>query len=212
MYIYFYKLCYSSFANIYDMGSVGVNVIRGEGVAKSKRVKRNVGRKRVHASGKPLSFGSIVRQARLAIKGTGIKRKRVGSKKGGMRQAIHAALTAARKFKKGRSLRAIGKRDGSAAAFGERVLPLPRSGGVLPLLPIFAGLSAIGTLAGGAAGVAKAVNEASDAKRRLTELQRHNETMEAIAINKGGRGLFLKPYRKGLGLFMKPYSKITKNY
>lgn len=191
------------------MGSVGVNVKRGEGVAKSTRMKRR-GRKRVHASGKPLSFGSIVRQARLAIKGTGIKRK--GSKKGGMRQAIHAALTAARKFKKGRSLRAIGKRDESAAAFGERVLPLPRSGGVLPLLPIFAGLSAIGTLAGGAAGVAKAVNEASDAKRRLTELQRHNETMEAIAINKGGRGLFLRPYRKGLGLFMKPYSKVTKNY
>lgn len=154
----------------------------------------------------PLSFGSIVRRARMAIKGAGISRK-----KGGMRQAIHAALAAARRFRKGRSLRAIGKRDKSAA-FGERVLPLPRSGGILPLLPIFAGLSAIGSLAGGAAGVAKAVNEASDAKRRLTELQRHNETMEAIALNKGGGGLFLKPYRKGLGLYMRPYSKLTKNY
>lgn len=142
----------------------------------------------------------------MAIKGAGISRK-----KGGMRQAIHAALAAARRFRKGRSLRAIGKRDKSAA-FGERVLPLPRSGGILPLLPIFAGLSAIGSLAGGAAGVAKAVNEASDAKRRLTELQRHNETMEAIALNKGGGGLFLKPYRKGLGLYMRPYSKLTKNY
>lgn len=173
---------------------------------KVERKKRGSGSKRRRRSStktKPLPFGSLVRHARLAIKG------KVAGKGGkSMRQAIQLALSAAKKFKKGKTIRPpAGKGD----VFGERVLPLPKTGGVLPLLPIFAGLSALGTLAGGAAGVAKAITEAKDAKRRLGELQRHNETMEAIALRKGS-GLFLKPYRKGLGLYMKPYSKITKNY
>lgn len=84
----------------------------------------------------------------------------------------------------------------------ERILPIPKSGGFLPLIPIFAALSALGGLAGGAAGVAKTVIEAKNARRELSELQRHNQTMEAIALRKG-KGLYLGPYRKnGLGLYI----------
>ncbi|KAJ8910664.1 hypothetical protein NQ315_016042 [Exocentrus adspersus] len=77
-----------------------------------------------------------------------------------------------------------------------RVIPIPKVGGILPLLPIFAGLSALGTVAGGIAGVSKAMSEA----------QRHNKTMEAIALknSKSGSGLYLKPHRHGVGLFLKP--------
>lgn len=83
-----------------------------------------------------------------------------------------------------------------------RVIPVPKTGGVLPfLLPLFAGLSAIGALSGGAAGVAKAINEAKQARKQLSESERHNKNMEAIAL---GKGLYLKPYRKGLGLYLKP--------
>lgn len=57
-------------------------------------------------------------------------------------------------------------------------------------------------MAGGAAGIAKAVNDAKAAQRQLTEAQRHNKTMEAIAM---GKGLFLKPYKRGYGLHLKPY-------
>lgn len=91
-----------------------------------------------------------------------------------------------------------------------RILPVPlKIGGVLPfLIPLFAGLSATGALAGGAATIAKAVNDASAAQRKLAESKRHNETMEAIAI---GRGLYMKPYRKGLGLYLKPHRTTTKN-
>ena len=79
-----------------------------------------------------------------------------------------------------------------------RVLPLPKTGGFLPaLVPILAGLSAIGSLAGGAATVAKTVNEARDTKNRLEELKRHNRKIEEQKI---GQGLYLKPYRKGYGL------------
>lgn len=149
-----------------------------------------------------VTFSNIVRQARNAIKGMGSKRN---PSRPQMRNMTLAALNAVRSYKKGKR-GAFGR-----IAAKERVLSLPKTGGVLPLVPIFAGLSALGTLAGGAAGVAKAVNEAKDARKRLSEMTRHNETMEAIALRQG-RGLSLKPYKKGLGLYMTPYRKQTKNY
>ena len=79
-----------------------------------------------------------------------------------------------------------------------RIIPVPKVGGVLPfLIPLFAGLSAVGGLAGGAATITKAVNAANAAKQELAEAKRHNEMMESIAL---GKGLYLKPYRTGLGL------------
>lgn len=85
-----------------------------------------------------------------------------------------------------------------------RVIPLPKTGGILPLIPIFAGLSALGTLAGGAAGIAKTVNDYKAAQQNLRESRRHNKTMESIAI---GKGLYIKPYRKGGALFFKKGKK-----
>lgn len=90
-----------------------------------------------------------------------------------------------------------------------RVIPLPKTGGILPLIPIFAGLSALGALSGGAAGIAKAVNDTQSAKDKLQESKRHNETMEAIALGKKGSGLYLKKYKSGYGLYLR---KMPKNY
>lgn len=80
-----------------------------------------------------------------------------------------------------------------------RIIPIPKTGGVLPLIPIFAGLSASGSLAGGVAGIVKVINEYKEAKKRLSELKRHNEKMEALCI---GKGLHLKPHKNGLGLYL----------
>lgn len=80
-----------------------------------------------------------------------------------------------------------------------RIIPIPKTGGILPLIPIFAGLSALGSLAGGAAGIAKAVNDYKSAQNNLQESERHNKMMESIAI---GKGLYVKPYKKGAGLFL----------
>lgn len=80
-----------------------------------------------------------------------------------------------------------------------RIIPIPKTGGFLPLIPLFAGLSALGALSGGAAGIAKAVQDSKAAQEQLKESQRHNQTMEAIAL---GKGLYLKPYKKGLGLYL----------
>ena len=81
------------------------------------------------------------------------------------------------------------------------VVSLPKTGGILPLIPIFAGLSALGALSGGAAGIAKAVNSAKSAQKELAEAQRHNRTLEAIAM---GKGLYVRPYKTGYGLFIRP--------
>ncbi|KAK4874039.1 hypothetical protein RN001_013399 [Aquatica leii] len=86
----------------------------------------------------------------------------------------------------------------------QRIIPIPKTGGFLPLIPLFAALGAIGSLGGGAAAVAKAVNDAKTAAKTLEETKRHNQAMEAASV---GKGLYLKPYKKGLGLYIHPYQK-----
>lgn len=187
--------------------TTGMNAKTKLGGNVRKRVKAKKQRRRKpRGSGlqkkKSIPFGSIVRQGRLAIRGAGIK-STVQTHQ--VRKAAQHALKAIRKLMKNRTVNkwlSKGKK--------ERVLALPKTGGVLPLLPIFAGLSAIGSLAGGAAGIAKTVAEVKDARRQLSELQRHNKTMEAIALGKG-KGLYLKPYKKGLGLYMTPFVRQSKN-
>lgn len=104
-------------------------------------------------------------------------------------EAIRIALNAAKNLK--------GQLQNSSG----RVIKIPKVGGILPLIPIFAALSAMGSLGGAAAGVAKAINSAKAAKKQLEEANRHNRTMESIAM---GKGLFLRPYQSGLGIFLRP--------
>jgi len=64
-----------------------------------------------------------------------------------------------------------------------------KEGGFLPLIPlILGGISALGALTGGVAGITKSVfdKKASDIKNE--EEQRHNKEMEAIAR---GEGIYL---------------------
>lgn len=87
-----------------------------------------------------------------------------------------------------------------------RVIKLPKtiSGGILPLVPIFAGLSALGSIIGSTAGVAKAINDYKNAHKQMEESKRHNRTMESIAI---GKGFYLHPYKSGKGYYLKPSPK-----
>jgi len=68
----------------------------------------------------------------------------------------------------------------------KRILPTAKLGGALPFLPM---LGALGSLIGGAASVAKTVNDNKAARRQLEELQHHNHAMEQ------GRGLYLAPFK-----------------
>ncbi|KAJ8966951.1 hypothetical protein NQ317_006781 [Molorchus minor] len=70
-----------------------------------------------------------------------------------------------------------------------RIIPIPKSGGFLPfLLPL---LGAIGAVGGGAAGIAKAVNDVKTNQKLLDEQKRHNMMMEQTPK---GRGFYLNPY------------------
>lgn len=85
-----------------------------------------------------------------------------------------------------------------------RIIPIPKSGGVLPLLPIFAGLSALGALSGGISNVVKSISDIRNARKMLNETKRHNLKMEGIPV---GRGIYLKPFKRGYGLYLKPFQK-----
>lgn len=91
-----------------------------------------------------------------------------------------------------------------------RTIKLPNvRGGVLPLIPIFAGLGALGSIVGSTAGIANAISQARKGQKELEESGRHNRTMEAIAIgNKVGHGFYLHANSKGKGFYL---SSQTKN-
>lgn len=132
--------------------------------------------------GRPISFNEAVR----------IARKRIGG------NVDAKSLTKAARS----AVAALGNK--SIRAPKHRIVPIPKKGGFLPLIPIFAALGALGSLGGGAAAVAKAVHEAKVAKETLEETKRHNQAMEASSV---GKGLYLKPYKKGFGLYLQPFSK-----
>ena len=77
---------------------------------------------------------------------------------------------------------------------------IKKGGFVFTLPAILAAVGAAGSLAGGAAGVATAVNKKKAADRMLEEQKRHNLALE----KKSGTGIFLKP-ATGKGLRLKPY-------
>ncbi|XP_011685485.1 PREDICTED: uncharacterized protein LOC105448537 [Wasmannia auropunctata] len=80
--------------------------------------------------------------------------------------AVWAVMKAKTKF--GMGLKTNKKRS-------KRILPVAKRGGILPLLPL---LGVVGSLVGGAAGVAKAVSDNKATQRQLEELKRHNRVME----------------------------------
>lgn len=133
---------------------------------------------------KKTAFGAVLRETRRVLK---------DAKPLDLRDAAKVALVAAR--------RAVKKAGGKKRITTPRVIPIPKTGGILPLLPaLFGGLTALGSLAGGAAGIAKSVKAAKNAQDKLEEMRRHNQKMEAIAL---GKGLYLSTRKKsGFGLYL----------
>jgi len=93
---------------------------------------------------------------------------------------------------------AIKKAGGRKNIRVPRIIPFEsKSGSALPLIPILAGLSAVGSLLGGASAVAKTVIDTRNAKKQMEETKRHNAAMEAV-----GKGLYLKKSKCGYGLYL----------
>lgn len=162
----------------------------GSGLKKKKLVRKKRRTKKVDEES---TTKAVLREAVQCAK----NKLRV-SKPNNVDDATKMAINAAKAIVK--SNKALNKRKDESLP---RVIPVPKIGGVLPLIPIFAGLSALGALVGGSAAVANAVMTTNNAKKELVESKRHNQMMEAVAIgkNKYGKGLYLKPYKNGLGLY-----------
>ncbi|KAF2886694.1 hypothetical protein ILUMI_19479 [Ignelater luminosus] len=142
------------------------------------------------------------------------KRKALPFKGGFLKKLINVTKTHSGKDKDlikqaiGAAKRIIKDAGGKKKIRLPRIIEIPKRGGVLPLIPIFAGLSALGALAGGATSIAKTVSEVKNAQNQFAEAARHNRTMEAIAMGKkkSGGTLYLKPHKKGgTALYLKPY-------
>lgn len=165
---------------------LGMGVIKKKCKRKNKRnATKSTTTKKGRGSGKLTALGAILRSARQAIK---------KAKPATVEEASKVAFVAARK--------AVQKSGGKKKIRVPRVIPVPKSGGLLPLLPaLFGGLAALGTLAGGASAIAKTVNTAKSAKEKLSEMRRHNEKMEAIAL---GRGMYLgrRRNKSGFGIWI----------
>lgn len=148
---------------------------------KSKRVRKMRGKKTV-------SFSHLIENARVAIK---------KSKPDTIRSAIKIAVSSAKKSKRGKRI------------LPPRLIKMPSiTGGVLPLIPIFAGLGALGSIIGSSAGIVNAINQTRKGQMELDESRRHNQKMEAIAIgNKVGHGFYLHTNRHGRGYYLSSHSK-----
>jgi len=90
----------------------------------------------------------------------------------------------------------------------KRVHTAVKRGDILPSLPM---LGALGSLIGGAAGVAMAVSNSKATRRQLEELKHHNRALEGhglyLAAYKYGKGLHLGPYKRGQGVITKKKKK-----
>lgn len=155
----------------------------GRGIAKAGKTLK---RKR-KTSKKSCTFNGLVQKTKKCMKKL---------KPGTAHDVLTCALTAAKHVK-----------ENSKKISHPRVIPIPKTGGLLPLIPILAGLSALGSIAGGSATIARVVGQVNAAKRELEENKRHNRHMEAIAIGQSakGEGLYLRPYKRGYGLYLRPY-------
>lgn len=163
-------------------------LVTGQGIA-GKNIKMTDKKPCCKKNPNGMTFASLIKHAKVAI-----KRQRPET----VDSAIKIAVRSIKKAKEGKELKA------------PRTIKMPPiSGGVLPLIPIFAGLGALGSIVGSTAGVVNAINQAKKAQEELDESKRHNTMMEAIAIGKkkSGKGFYLKPNKNGHGFYLAPYSK-----
>lgn len=137
-----------------------------------RKLKQNKPRK----VGKPISFDILVKNARIAIRKS--KPKTIDG-------AIKTALKSVDESRKG------------SKVTPKRVIKLPVSGGMLPILPILAGLSALGSVTQSAVGIAKTISEIKNAKKIYEDNRRTGNDTEPIKV---GKGLYLAPWVAGKGI------------
>lgn len=162
----------------FGMGVCSSKKKKSSKAKKIKHVKKTKNAKQSRKSKKTISFKALVQDAKRTQANT------VGT-------AFKAALRSAKKLAKGKRVKV------------PRIIKVPSiTGGILPVLPILAGLGAIGSLVGTATNIYKTAKDVKDSTARLEEYKRHNLAIE----KKIGCGLYLGLNKKGKGLHLRPYT------
>lgn len=133
----------------------------------------------------PLSFNDLVRNARAAIK---------KSKTKNIDKAVKVAVQSAKKARKGRTVKK------------PRLIKLPKriTGGIIPIIPILAGLAAAGGIGTNIANIIKTAKEIRNVDQQFHESKTSNKVIE----KKIGNGLYLNINKKtGSGLYLFQNSK-----
>lgn len=132
------------------------------GVAVAMKAKRTLSKKGkgLGRKKKKVAFNTLVKNAQAAIK---------KSKPIDVEAAVRVAVDAVKRSKHGKQVKK------------PRIIKMPaRMGGSLALIPIFSGLSALGSIRGGAKGIIKAINQCMEG------LHKHGN--DAVTI---GGGIYL---------------------
>lgn len=168
--------------------------LTGQGIGR-KNIKMTNGKKSCGCGKKKkneMTFATLIKHAKVAI-----KRKRPET----VDSAIKIAVRSVNKAKKENEIKTP-----------QTIKMPPISGGVLPLIPIFAGLGALGSIVGSAASVANAINQTKKAQEELAENQRHHAIIEAIAIGKkkSGKDFICVRIRKGMDFICRHIQKTVR--
>jgi len=164
-------------AALLTTGAMNVKRTLGMGLCSGKKKKKKCGKKgkglkllRAKKRGKEITFNNLVKKARKAIKSK--KADSVGT-------AVNIAMDAVK----------------NNITRVPRIIPISKSGGALSLIPILAGISALGGAASGVSSIVKAIGDIIDAKKRFSSGEKKQI----------GNGLYLAPYKKnGYGLYLNP--------
>lgn len=164
----------------------------GSGMCNKIKKKKKFASRKKKTAGKTKKGGAIcldevIKNAKAAVKKSKVKT---------LNGIIGAALKSVKKSRKGRKIK------------HKRIIPIPKTGGVLPLIPILAGLSAVGSLAHSAVGITRSLRQINDAKSQRSSSPVKVGNGLYLAPYKSGDGLYLAPQKtSGKGLYLKPFSK-----
>jgi hypothetical protein len=156
------------------LSRIGKGISKGKRKLKKKRTALKKGVKNIK------SFTALVKATRKKMSQR--NRKSADTVDG----IVNSALAAAKEVKK----------KSKTPILQPRVIPIPKTGGLLPIIPPIAALSALGSLISTVSTIKSALSKISEARQK--------RVTDAVPI---GSGLYLKPYRKGYGLYLQPYKK-----
>lgn len=89
-----------------------------------------------------------------------------------------------------------------------RIIQIPKIGGYLPPIPIFAALGGFGSIGCGTSETAKAVNDAKAMKEKLEKKEKQHSNGTGTV----GKGLYLRPSKKGMEFTIKTPNKVTSSF